>query len=164
MIREIEREYLDFADLVNSYVKRFLKLEVQRGYQGKYGGKVKQKFYESCVRFIGFLLWRHSKTVEAGVTDEMDAVIFPRREQESLSQYGISNPKRVRKWLVDRGILVPKEYDGGVTWFHLSGPDAGESFCKRYQVCVKGSVMDLTQLQSKWYPVLDNKREVFDKV
>lgn len=128
---------------VTEDLDRLIRLKVNQHYTGKKGGKTQERFYESCVRFIGFLIWRYHRSSDQQGRYQ-DAVMFARSEEGTMVDLGIQNPRRVRLFLMNHGILEPVIDEMGRDYsYRLENKRA-----RRYRVKIgESSVLPLTRLQ-----------------
>lgn len=141
--RQGEEGYL-FENYVPHDLHRWIYVHVKKNYPGKKGGKTQEKFFKACLRFTGFLIYRYHVARKSGKLEFSDTVMFARTEEPLAAKQGIQNPRKVRRFLMEQGILVPRKDEQGRDYSHRSA----DPYARRYRVKIgEKSVLPLTQLQ-----------------
>lgn len=125
-----------YSEYVPQQTKTWLRSVVAKHYPGKRGGKAEENFYQNVVRYIGFLSWRaKANDVHRIPGDFQYAVPFARTEEENISKNaGVKNPRKVRMFLLDQGIISTPYDETGRNYSSRSA----FPFCKRYRVHLDG--------------------------
>lgn len=137
-------EILYFNRGGESFLSREEELALERylyaQYPGKRGSKVQKRFVEDGIRFLNLLIekmWFWSKKGEAFATRRKafpKGIPFSKKEEVLLqNEFGLSNVRKLKKFMIEHGILVPQKSIWGTDYSYKRD----RKYCKHYEITLE---------------------------